>query len=283
VVSADPCYGACDLVDPQLEPLGVELVVHFGHTPLGDTPPAIPTLFVEATFDLDVRAAVEAALPLLYDVGPVGLLATTQHREGMEVAKGLLEEGGHRVLVGEGGQRLAFPGQVLGCDLSAARAIADDVDAFLLLGGGSFHAVGVGLATGKPVVVADVETGTARDVDDAKDRVLRRRVATIALASDAESFGILVESRPGQQRWALARSLRDALVEDGRRAVLLLLREISPQRLFAVGLDAYVSTACPRIAVDDQSAYPVPVLTPQELRIMLGRAGWDDYVLDEIV
>jgi 2-(3-amino-3-carboxypropyl)histidine synthase len=47
-------------------------------------------------------------------------------------------------------------------------------------------------------------------------------------------------------------------------------------------MDAYVSTACPRIAVDDQSTYPMPVLTPQELEIMLGRASWEGYVLDEI-
>ena len=58
VVSADPCYGACDLIDGQLEPLGVDLVVHVGHTAMGDTPPLLPTLFVEARSTLSVDAAV---------------------------------------------------------------------------------------------------------------------------------------------------------------------------------------------------------------------------------
>ena len=40
--------------------------------------------------------------------------------------------------------------------------------------------------------------------------------------------------------------------------------------------------ACPRIAVDDQSAYSMPVLTPQELRILLGLETWGSYRLDEI-
>jgi 2-(3-amino-3-carboxypropyl)histidine synthase len=282
LVSADPCYGACDLVDSQLLPLGVDLVVHYGHTPLGDTIPEIPTVFIEASSDLEIGPAVRDALPMLPDGGRIGLLSTTQHRGGMDEAMAILDTAGLSVKIGEGGRRLAFPGQVLGCDLSAARVVAEDVDSFLLLGGGSFHAIGIGLATGRPVVVADVEMGRARSVDDDRDRVLRRRSAIIAKASDATTFGILVESRPGQQRWALASRLREMLIEEDRRPVMLLLREVSSQRLEAVGMDAYVSTACPRIAVDDQSTYPMPVLTPQELEIMLGRASWEGYVLDEI-
>ncbi len=282
MVSADPCYGACDLVDRQLEPLGVELVVHVGHTAMGDTMPGIPTVFLEARIELDVTPAVRAALPLLPDRGRVGLLTTTQHRHALDDAAGVLRDAGITPVLGRGGNRLAFMGQVLGCDLSAARVVADEVDAFLLVGGGSFHAVGVALATGKPVVVADVELGEAMSVEEERQRVLRRRSAVIAKARDAESFGVLVESRPGQQRWGLARTVRDELAEAGRRPVLLLLREVSPDRLLALGMDAYVSTACPRIAVDDQSVYPMPVLTPQETRVLLGRESWDDYRLDEI-
>ncbi|NIP34489.1 MAG: diphthamide biosynthesis enzyme Dph2, partial [Thermoplasmata archaeon] len=37
---------------------------------------------------------------------------------------------------------------------------------------------------------------------------------------------------------------------------------------------------CPRLTIDDQSLFPMPLLTPVELRIMLGREGWDDYLLD---
>jgi 2-(3-amino-3-carboxypropyl)histidine synthase len=282
IVSADPCFGACDLLDDQLGPLGVDLVVHIGHTPLGDTLPGLPTVFVEAPSRLDVGPAVEAAVPLLPPEGRIGLLTTTQHRHVLSDAMSVLEEAGFRTLVGEGGRRLAFPGQVLGCDLSAGRAIADKVDAFLLVGGGSFHAVGVALASQRMVVVADVEMGQARRIDDERDRILRRRSAAIGRAKDARSFGILVEGRPGQQRWALARSLREMLLEHRLRPLLLHLRGISPDRLVSIGLDAYVSTACPRIAVDDQSAYPMPVLTPQEVRILLGLESWGSYRLDEI-
>ena len=282
IVSADPCFGACDLIDDQMVPLGVDMIVHIGHTPLGDVRPSLPTVFVEAPSRLDVGPAVEAAIPLLPPEGRIGLLTTTQHRHTLSDAASVLEEAGFGTMIGEGGGRLAFPGQVLGCDLSACRAIVDKVDAFLLVGGGSFHAVGVALASQRMVVVADVEMGQARRIDEERDLILRRRSAAIGRAKDARTFGILVEGRPGQQRWALARSLREMLIEHGLQPLLLHMRGVGPDRLFSIGLDAYVSTACPRIAVDDQSAYSMPVLTPQELRILLGLETWGSYRLDEI-
>ena len=62
-------------------------------------------------------------------------------------------------------------------------------------------------------------------------------------AMDAETFGIIIEARPGQRRWLLAQSLADMLHDAGKRPVLMVLRNISPERLVAIGLDAYVNTA----------------------------------------
>ncbi len=31
IISADPCYGACDIAVGEAEGLGVDLIVHFGH------------------------------------------------------------------------------------------------------------------------------------------------------------------------------------------------------------------------------------------------------------
>jgi 2-(3-amino-3-carboxypropyl)histidine synthase len=268
-------------VDDQFEPLDVQLVIHVGHSPMGDTKPRIPTIFLDAPSKLDVGPAVRASLYKLGRGGRIGLLTTTQFRHAIRDARSILENAGYEVSIGTGGERLAFPGQVLGCDLSAARNVENEVDTFLIVGGGTFHATGVAMATRRPVVIADVETGEARTIEEAMDHTLRRRSATIGAAMDAETFGILIEARPGQRRWKLAKSLADMLQDAGRRPVLMVLRNISPDRLVAIGLDAYVNTACPRLTIDDQSLFPMPLLTPVELRIMLGRDGWDDYLMDE--
>ncbi len=281
VVSADPCYGACDLVDDQFEPLDVQLVIHVGHSPMGDTVPRIPTVFLDAPSRLDIGPAVRASLFKLGRGGRIGLLTTTQHRHALRDAREILENAGYEVSIGTGGKRLAFPGQVLGCDLSAARDVENEVDTFLIVGGGTFHATGVAMTTRRPVVIADVETGEARTVEEEMDRTLRKRSAMIQSAMDARSFGIIVEARPGQRRWKLAQTLADMLQDSGHRPVLIVLRNITPDRLVAIGLDAYVNTACPRLTIDDQSLFPMPLLTPVELRIVLGRDGWNDYKLDE--
>lgn len=56
---------------------------------------------------------------------------------------------------------------------------------------------------------------------------------------------------------------------------------MEPEVLINLGVNAAVCTACPRIVLDDQAKYTVPVLTPPEFEVLLWvRKG--DYHLDEI-
>ena len=57
---------------------------------------------------------------------------------------------------------------------------------------------------------------------------------------------------------------------------------VSPELLMGYRVDAWVNTACPRIAIEDILQYKQPVLTPQEFEVVLGERDWKDYVFDEI-
>ncbi len=57
---------------------------------------------------------------------------------------------------------------------------------------------------------------------------------------------------------------------------------ITPESLAPFRMDAFVNTACPRIAIDNTAAFPVPVLTPVEFEVVIGARKWDDLVFDEI-
>ena len=74
------------------------------------------------------------------------------------------------------------------------------------------------------------------------------------------------------------------LKEEDREGFILLLDDVSPNILLPfMDLDAFVMTACPRIAIDDSKMYKKPLLTPQELEIAIGkRRKWEDYEMDEI-
>ena len=125
--------------------------------------------------------------------------------------------------------------------------------------------------------------GRSRDIEEFYDRILRIRFARITKAKKAKSFGIVISSKKGQLRFDLAIRLKKIINEYGFEAQILNMDFISPDRMLPFNLDAYVMTACPRIAIDDSAMYKKPVLTPQELQIVLGIRDWDDYLMDEII
>jgi 2-(3-amino-3-carboxypropyl)histidine synthase len=275
LVSADPSFGACDIAD-----MPVDLIVHLGHAPM-------PHLRYNRVFFYDLPgpalkdlAFVDAALPMLPT--RIGLLTTTQFRAWLPQIKEHLEKAGRIVAIGEPDRRVAYAGQLLGCDYHTAQVVAKDVDGYLYVGTGEFHPLGVAFLTEKPIVIADPERGSARSLADLKDRILRQRFAAIARAQDANLFGIIVSKKIGQERMEMAQGLKDLVEKRGRQANIFLMDLVSPDLLEGYHVDAWVNTACPRIAIEDVLQYKQPLLTPQELEVVLGERKWEDYLFDEI-
>jgi len=266
IVSGDPCYGGCDLALDALQ--YADVLVHFGHAPVEERSNVI---YEPVRFDFDV-AVLERALPDLHS-RRIGLVTTIQHLHLIGAMVAFLREHGIEAIVAPGDQRTPIPGQVLGCNFAAARATG--ADEILFVGTGVFHPIGIHLATRSRVVALDPFTGEVQEVD--ADRLIRRRAAVMEKARDASSFGVIVSTKSGQRRMDLARRL----VALSDKAVLVAMREVSPAEMLDLGFAAYVNTACPRLAYDDQIRFPVPVLTPPEFEILCGARAWDDYTIDE--
>jgi 2-(3-amino-3-carboxypropyl)histidine synthase len=256
----------------------VDLIVHFGHIEF-PIDYKVPVLFIEAYSKIDVMNAVKNSLKELENYQKIGLVTTIQHLNILSDIKELLVKNGKQVLTKGGtGTR---EGQVLGCNFSAIKDI--DVDAFLYVGSGNFHSLGIKLFTEKPVFIADPYMNEVRTIDEFTDRILRIRFAKIIKAKEAEKFGIIVSSKKGQFRLDLAKNLKDLLNNKGKEAFIIMLDNISPDLLLAyMDLDAFVVTACPRVAIDDANMYKKPLLTPKELEIVLDIRKWEDYEIDEI-
>lgn len=275
IVSADPCYGSCDLATTEAEDLGVDLIIHYGHSKLVKYE-RVPTIYVEARAVMNVNDVVEHALPLLDKWQRVGLVTTVQHLQTLDGAREILLHAGKTVVIGDAG-RLSYPGQVVGCDYSNAKSIADEVQAFLFIGGGRFHALGVALSTSKPTVVADPYDGRAFSIDKEAEKILKQRWATVEEAKKAKSFGLLVGLKPGQKRFDEALLMKKKLEQNGRTVCLLAVREIVPEVLMEFPtLEAYVNTACPRISIDDFSKFSKPILTVNEVLMVVGELSWEE-------
>lgn len=271
----DPCYGACDVADAP-----VDVIFHLGHAPLPHLE-SENVVYMELQMELPESDLVDKAVPSLGD--KTGLISAVQYVPELLRVKQTLAAKGVEAVIGEGDHRIAYPGQVLGCNFSTARSVEREVDSFLYVGGGNFHPIGVALATGKKVVVVDPERNEVRDITDAVEEMKRLRFAVMEKARPANVFGILISRKAGQIRQELAREIGELLERKGRKSVTIVLDYITPENLMGLEVDAFVSTACPRIAIDEQARFDKPMLTHLELRILLGEMEWDDYTLDEIL
>lgn len=275
IISADPCYGACDLATAEAESLGVDLIIHHGHSRMLKYE-RVPTVYVEARATVSVETVVEKALPLLKEFQRVGLATIVQHVHTLDFVREILLRAGKTVVIGDAG-RVNYPGQVIGCDYSNAKSIASGIDAFLFIGGGRFHALGVALSTSKPTIVADPYEKTVYSIDEEARKILKQRWASIVEAKKAKIFAVLVGLKPGQKRLERALTIKQKLEKTGKTAFLFAIKEITPEALMAFPkVDAYVNTACPRIALDDASKFQKPVLTLNEARVIVNDMSWEE-------
>jgi len=275
IVSADPCYGACDLAVQEAESLGADLIVHFGHSKIAFIPERVPIIYIEAKAEVSLRTAVEKALPLLEPWRRIGLATTVQHVDMLGEAREQLLKAGKSVTLGDAGRSL-YGGQVIGCDYSNAQAVMKEVDAFLFIGGGKFHAIGVALATSKPTVVADPHERRAYSVDADVQKIIRQRWISIQKARESERIGVIIGLKSGQRWLEKALQVRDKLEKVGKKTTLLAIREVTPEALMEFPtLNAYVNTACPRISLDDATKFQKPVLTVNEALVVAGELTWE--------
>jgi 2-(3-amino-3-carboxypropyl)histidine synthase len=272
IISADPCYGACDVTVDEAKRLSIDLIIHFGHSKM-DIQSTIPIIFIDAKATQSVSKVVKNAIDHIKEWRKVGVVTTVQHTHALEDAKTILIKVGKEVAVADAGF-LKYPGQVTGCNLHNVRAVADQVDGFLFIGGGKFHALGVALSTTRPTIAANPYTGEVFSLEDEVQRIWRKRFAEIHEFRKAERIGIIVGLKIGQKRLDRALQLKKLTEDSEKKATILALREITENALQQFPtLNAFINTACPRLALD--CSFHKPVLTPREVLVAFDRLEWE--------
>lgn len=287
-IHVDPCYGSCDLIPSDyVTSLMVDAVIQLGHLPIPSVSEkkTIPYFFVNVLSNQQILGIVNKALTDIEGKN-IGIVTTAQHIHLLDDIISVVKEHGFDPVVSEGDNRIFTKGQILGCNFSVGRTSKDLVDSFLFVGSGLFHPLGLLLSVKKPVVVADpyAQQVKKEELLDLKDTILRQRYGAIAHAQSAQSFGILIGLKPGQMRRELAENIHRMLLKKNKQAHLLTVTHMNPSYLESfLSIDCFVSTLCPRVAIDDYVQYKTPIITPVELEIVLGKRSWDEYVFDEII
>jgi len=268
IVSVDPCFGACDIPYWKAKFLGCEAIIHIGHTPLGDITVPMKTYYVPLTRDFLNKEALENVSSVLLQQGfkNIGVVTIAQFLGVLDSVMSYLEKRGFKVYIGNPSGRVMFRGQVLGCNVSSARTIANDVDAFVYYGDGVFHPIAVYMATKKPVFAVNPFTGEVKDVSKEGEQIIKARILAMAKASEAKRFAIVLATKIGQFRTILLETVVDILRKYEREYSILHMENIDPEMINHIkDVDAFVILACPRIVYDDYKRFKKPVLTASEL------------------
>jgi 2-(3-amino-3-carboxypropyl)histidine synthase len=266
-ISASPTFGACDLALDEAKNIKADKLVHFGHAE-----------FHKVDFDVEyVEYEVDARLNILEDslkplegFNTIGVVTTVQHVHQLQGIKEFYEKNGKRVVIGKPYGFARHAGQILGCDVGSSTSIDGQVDVHLYFGGGFFHPLGALLSTTKPFLVIDPFAGKVEFVDKLREQYRKRSRGKVLAALKATRFGVMFSTKNGQQNMQLAKVLKQRIESEGLDAQILTANTFDFDSLNnMMEFDAFVNTACPRLAIDDTERVMKPLLSANELMEVL--------------
>jgi 2-(3-amino-3-carboxypropyl)histidine synthase len=262
-ISASPTFGACDLALDEARNIGADKLVHFGHGEFHKVDFNVEYM----EYQIDAPTAILAdSLSYIKEFKTIGLVTTIQHIHQLESIKKFYESKGKKVMIGKPYGFAKRNGQILGCDIGSAATIDKDVDAFVYFGGGMFHPLGALLSTTKPFLVVEPFANRIEFIESLRQTYAKRSKGRILSSIEARRFGIMVSTKNGQQNMNLGKLLKERIESKGLDAQILVANTFDFESLSnMLEFDAFVNTACPRIAVDDNDRLPKPLLSANEL------------------
>jgi len=239
IFSVEPCYGACDLPLEEARNTNPDMIVHIGHKQFYRSyETEIPVLYFEWPLEITIdKEKLWHALKELKEE-KIGVVTSVQYLHYQNDIKKILENEGKTVKLG---------GYVLGCWTPfASEKDSKDLDAIIFAGSGTFHAFGFNCD-----YFLDLEKGELREIRQEIEQWNRKYYARIVRAKEANSFGILISTKQGQKELlGYAYEIKNKLEQRNKKAFILIMDDISDQKLQGIKVDAFINTACPRM-IDD--------------------------------
>lgn len=260
VLSLERCWGGCDIRPNEAKLLGCDAILHIGHSDFG-LKSDIRIVYWDYSHDIDPVPALEKEIGKLEKHGSIGLVSSVQFTAAMEKVKRYLESRGKKVFTSKGEKN---EGQVLGCRVGAGKAVEDKVDCFLCVSAGKFYPMGLALKTEKPVFNLDVEKGQLYDMNDVKKKMMKVAAWNLAFFNESKKIGLLVSWKSGQMLGDPFKTKR-VLERRGKEIFVLAFDELSTDKLEGLKLDFLINFCCPRMGIDDQEKYKIPMLNYSDI------------------
>ncbi|MFX0172787.1 MAG: diphthamide biosynthesis enzyme Dph2 [Candidatus Hodarchaeota archaeon] len=280
-VSGDPSYGVCDLAIDQAIRLKCDLLIHFGHTSFGfeskvkSAPKSLDILLIPAYVKLSISSHLPKVLNEINQLKwkKIGITATTQHLKNLKELEDFIKENCKRIT-------LQSQNQILGCHIERIDHLSKEVDGVISLHSGSFHSLGLVLNLSIPILQLDPYTGEINYHGEEDQRTyIRKRHGMINRARTASTWGILGSSKLGQYYPKQISKAERILTDNNKFTILIFAENLNPQHLENItSVDAWVTTACPRLAIGDEIRFNKPILTYREFLYLFDVITWDELI-----
>jgi len=281
LIHGEACYGGCDLGLVDAERMNIDLVLHVGHTPYFTNKDDPKLVFIEAKDNQEFQNSTLQEILKISKGKTMGLLSSAQYLHHLPKIQDFLNKNNIKSIIGRSTSRFYLPGQVLGCEVSTAKSIRKEIDAYLILGGGDFHALGIALWTGKESWLADPYKEAILDLNPMVRKKLAIIASKIEKAKQAKNFGVILGLKEGQMREREETNITKKLKKTGKKTIELALREVTPERLmYYKWIDCFIQTLCPRVSVEDLENYDVPMLNYEQFQILVGEKEFHDIYPD---
>lgn len=184
-------------------------------------------LFLNTKSKIDIK-------PLIKKVnikGKIGLVSIIQY---VDLLKELQKQLPNSIIIG----------QVVGCNLVPLHK--ENVDAYLYLGVGKFHPIYVARKTKKPTYILNPETEEFSKISEKEiEQYEKQKIGKIKKFLAAESLGIIVSTKPGQENLALALDIKRKLK---KQSFIFATNTLDLNELENFpGIDYWINTSCSRI------------------------------------
>lgn len=280
IIMGDVTYGACCVDDYTAKVLGVDLMVHYGHSCLVPvTTTTIKMLYVFVDIKIDNEHFIETIKLNFPQPGAakIALVSTIQFVAALQSCAQQLKST-HNVVVPQ--SKPLSPGEILGC---TSAHLSKDIGALVYIGDGRFHLESVMISNPDlPAYRYDPYSKVfTREYYD-HDKMSGTRKKAIREASKARKFGLVLGTLGRQGNPAILSFLEEKLTQMRKEYIIVLLSEIFPAKLaLFADIDAWIQVACPRLSIDWGESFSAPLLTPYEACVALELTEWkEQYPMD---
>ncbi len=136
--------------------------------------------------------------------------------------------------------------QVLGC---TKPHLSDEIEAVLVVSDGKFHAISLAYGTKKTVYL--FERGRLIKLSEKEiNSFERKRKASYVNFLNSYSAGVLISTKPGQQKLSKALNLRKKFKD--KRLYFFISNDINLNEIENFNLNSWINTACPRLDMDSK-------------------------------